>query len=166
MGSVEHSRSRTWNVTMYTVAKQSHKQKSHPYNTARFWAEEQRTTTAQSRKSHGEVFTYLYCSWPALTTTCIMSRALAVLAVRQQTICSSPAPSSSCSERDVCLLVACLTPEQHASVSQGQICPDKFTCCYSKTGVADQTWYLTQSVYWHQISQSRHWPCKARHLAR
>ena len=47
----------------------------------------------------------------------------------------------------VCLLVACLTPQQHTSVSQGRICSDNFTCCHTETEVADQTFYLTQSQY-------------------
>ena len=46
-----------------------------------------------------------------------------------------------------CLLVACLTSQQHASVSQGQICSDKFTCCHTEIKVADPTFYLTQSQY-------------------
>ena len=45
----------------------------------------------------------------------------------------------------VCLLVGCLTSQQHASVSQGQICTDNFTCCHTDIEVADQTFYLTQS---------------------
>ena len=40
----------------------------------------------------------------------------------------------------VCLL-------QHANVSQGRICSDKFTCCHTETEIADQTFYLTQSQY-------------------
>ena len=47
----------------------------------------------------------------------------------------------------VCLLVACLTSQQHASVSQGLICSDTFTCCHTEIEVADQTFYLTQSQY-------------------
>ena len=47
----------------------------------------------------------------------------------------------------VCLLVGCLTSQQHASVSQGRICSDKFTCCHTEIEVADQTFYLTQSQY-------------------
>ena len=47
----------------------------------------------------------------------------------------------------VCLLVACLTSRQHASVSQRRICSDKFTCCHTETEVADQTFYLTHSQY-------------------
>ena len=31
----------------------------------------------------------------------------------------------------VCLLVACLTPQQHASVSQARICSDIFSCCHT-----------------------------------
>ena len=47
----------------------------------------------------------------------------------------------------VCLLVGCLTSQQQASVSQGRICSDNFTCCHTETEVADQTFYLTQSQY-------------------
>ena len=39
----------------------------------------------------------------------------------------------------VCLLVACLTSQQQASVSQGRICSGNFTCCHTETDVADQT---------------------------
>ena len=44
-------------------------------------------------------------------------------------------------------LVCCLTSQQHAIVSQGRICSDKFTCCHTEIEVADQTFYLTQSQY-------------------
>ena len=47
----------------------------------------------------------------------------------------------------VCLLVGCLTSQQQASVSQGRICTDNFTCCHTEINVADQTFYLTQSQY-------------------
>ena len=45
------------------------------------------------------------------------------------------------------LLVDCLTSHQQASVSQGRICTDNFTCCHTETEVADPTFYLTQSQY-------------------
>ena len=45
------------------------------------------------------------------------------------------------------LFVGCLTSKQQASVSQGWICSDNFTCCHTETEVADQTFYLTQSQY-------------------
>ena len=45
----------------------------------------------------------------------------------------------------VCLLVGCLTTQQHDSVSQGRICSDNFTCCHTEIEVAD--FYLTQSQY-------------------
>ena len=48
---------------------------------------------------------------------------------------------------DDCLFVGCLTPQQQASVSQGRICSDNFTCCHTEIEVADQTFYLTQSQY-------------------
>ena len=46
-----------------------------------------------------------------------------------------------------CLLVACLSSQQHASVSQGRICTDNFTCCHTEIEAADQTFHLTQSQY-------------------
>ena len=45
------------------------------------------------------------------------------------------------------LLVACLMSQQQASVSQGWIYSDNFTCCHTQIEVADQTFYLTQSQY-------------------
>ena len=47
----------------------------------------------------------------------------------------------------LCLLVGCLTSQQHASVSLGRICTDNFTCCHTETEAADQTFHLTQSQY-------------------
>ena len=47
----------------------------------------------------------------------------------------------------VVLFVGCLTSQQHASVSQGRICSDNFTCCHTEIEVADQTFHLTQSQY-------------------
>ena len=47
----------------------------------------------------------------------------------------------------VCWLVGCLTSQQHASVSQGRICTDNFTCCHTEIEAADQTFHLTQSQY-------------------
>ena len=45
------------------------------------------------------------------------------------------------------LLVGCLMSQQQASVSQGRICSDNFTCCHTEIEVADPTFYLTQSQY-------------------
>ena len=50
-------------------------------------------------------------------------------------------------KEEVCLFVGCLTSQQHASVSQGRICSDNFTCCHTEIEVADQTFHLTQSQY-------------------
>ena len=47
----------------------------------------------------------------------------------------------------VCLFVGCLASQQQASVFQGRICSDNFTCCHTEIEVADQTFYLTQSQY-------------------
>ena len=43
------------------------------------------------------------------------------------------------------LFVGCLSSQQHASVSQGPICSDNFTCCHTEIEVANQTVHLTQS---------------------
>ena len=45
------------------------------------------------------------------------------------------------------LFVGCLTSRQHATVSQGRICSDNFTCCHTEAEVADPTFCLTQSQY-------------------
>ena len=45
------------------------------------------------------------------------------------------------------MLVGCLTSQQQASVSQGRICSDNFTCYHTEIEVADPTFYLTQSQY-------------------
>ena len=50
-------------------------------------------------------------------------------------------------ENNVCLFVGCLSSQQHASVSQGRICTDNFTCCHTEIEAADQTFHLTQSQY-------------------
>ena len=44
-------------------------------------------------------------------------------------------------------LVGWITSQQHASVSQGQICSNDCTCCHTEIEVADQTFYLVQSQY-------------------
>ena len=41
--------------------------------------------------------------------------------------------------------VGCLASQQQASVSQGRICSDNFTCCHTEVEAADPTYYLTQS---------------------
>ena len=45
------------------------------------------------------------------------------------------------------LFVGCLSSQQHASVSQGRICSDNFTCCHIEIEAAGQTFHLTQSQY-------------------
>ena len=56
--------------------------------------------------------------------------------------------SQSYKNNSCCLLfVGCLTSQQQASVSQGRICSDNFTCCHTEIEVADPTFYLTQSQY-------------------
>ena len=45
------------------------------------------------------------------------------------------------------LIVGCLTSQQHASVSQGQIWSDNCMCCHTEIEAADQTFYFTQSQY-------------------
>ena len=45
------------------------------------------------------------------------------------------------------LFVGCLSSQEQASVSQGRICTDNFTCCHTEIEAADQTFHLTQSQY-------------------
>ena len=45
------------------------------------------------------------------------------------------------------LFVGCFTSQQHASVSQGRICTDNFTCCHTEIKVADPTFHLIQSQF-------------------
>ena len=47
----------------------------------------------------------------------------------------------------VCLLVGCLTSQQHASVSQGRICSENLHAATLRKTIADQTFYLTQPQY-------------------
>ena len=48
--------------------------------------------------------------------------------------------------RDV-VVVGRLTSQQHASVSQGWICSDKFTCCHTELEAADPTFHMTRAQY-------------------
>ena len=50
-------------------------------------------------------------------------------------------------DRKRLLSVGCLTSQQQASVSQGQICSDNSMCCHTEIEVKDQTFHLTQSQY-------------------
>ena len=46
----------------------------------------------------------------------------------------------------VCFLVGCLfNVPATCNVSQGRICSPNGSCCHTETGVADHTFYLTQS---------------------
>ena len=45
------------------------------------------------------------------------------------------------------LFVGCLMSQQHASVSQGRICKDNFTCCHAEREAADQTFFLMHSQH-------------------
>ena len=44
-------------------------------------------------------------------------------------------------------MLDCLTSQKQASVSQGRICSDNFTCGHTEIQVAHQTFYLIQSQY-------------------
>ena len=64
-----------------------------------------------------------------------------------QTILTCCHPALTRNETRVCWLVACLTSQQQASVSQGRICSDNSPFCHTEIEVADPTFYLTQSQY-------------------
>ena len=69
----------------------------------------------------------------------------------QGPLCKEPCSTIQCPEKLylVCVgwLVGCLTSQQQASVSQGRICTDNFTCCHTEIEVAHPTFHLTQSQY-------------------
>ena len=55
----------------------------------------------------------------------------------------------------VCLLVGCLTSQQHASVSQGWIYSDNFTCCHTEIRSCRSNFPSHPvTVYWHRANQS------------
>ena len=66
---------------------------------------------------------------------------------RANIVCREYAPSPLVMHRLLRLMVrlllllfaGCFTSQQHASVSQGRICSETFTCCHTKIEVADQT---------------------------
>ena len=61
------------------------------------------------------------------------------------------------------LLVGCLTSQQHASVSQGRICTDKFTWCHTWDRSCRSNFPSHPvTVYWHRADQSQCWPINAQ----
>ena len=68
------------------------------------------------------------------------------LTTRHSALCFTVFGDCHSSESRV-VVVGCLTSQQHATVSQGQICPHKFTCCHTEIEVADQTFRPTQSQF-------------------
>ena len=93
------------------------------------------------------------CSWrsvktksvvdrPALDPDCVSGKMRSANLCRRLRTIAKILPTT---ERS--LFVGCLTSQQHASVSQGRICTDNFTCCHTEIEVADQTFHLTQSHY-------------------
>ena len=58
---------------------------------------------------------------------------------------SSPSPPPS-PPLEVGGLVS-YTSQQHASVSQGRICPDNWKCCHTETEVSDRIFCFTHSKY-------------------
>ena len=98
---------------------------------------------------HEECMLSVFKTW--MSGSFVSVRWNACVQTRPQLILSSERGKSlvwlNC-RKQVCLfVVCCLTSQQHASVSQGRICSDKFTCCHTETEVTDQTFYLTQSQY-------------------
>ena len=45
------------------------------------------------------------------------------------------------------MFVGCLTSQQRASVPQGRICSDNFTCCHTEIKLQTKHFYLTHSQY-------------------
>ena len=89
---------------------------------------------------------YFWCSWAVITKRYLRIRARYSLESKAMLVCSPiseatlPCLTSPKAKKGLLLLlfVGCLTSQQHASVSQGRICSDNFTCCHTETEVADQ----------------------------
>ena len=77
-----------------------------------------------------------------LSLTELKSHFILALSYWLKPLTMQQAPGICCSD---CLLVDCLTSQQHVSVFQGRICSDNFTRCHTEIEVADQTFHLTQS---------------------
>ena len=77
-----------------------------------------------------------YCEAPLHTVDSTLFVCVCLVCELTQALCSG-----------VCLLVGCLTSQQHASVSQGRTCTGDFTCCHTEVELADPTFYLPQSQY-------------------
>ena len=84
-------------------------------------------------------------STPSFLTTLTYQNTFHILVIQWAKGTSQPREVNHLLPTDV--FVGCLTSQQHASVSQGQICTDNFTCYHTEIEVADQTFYLTQSQY-------------------
>ena len=71
--------------------------------------------------------------------------------LENKVFCYDQLPATHAKACHDCLLVgcllACLTSQQHVSVSRGRNCSDNCTCCHTEIEVADQTFHLTQSQY-------------------
>ena len=61
--------------------------------------------------------------------------------------------------RAKCLLAGCLTSQQRASVSQGRICSDNFTCCHTEIEVADPRTGKSEGTLdlWSWESSAKKW---------
>ena len=78
--------------------------------------------------------------------TCYLTQSLCAV-TRPTSPSTDPTMPGTWQSLFVCWSLACLTSQQQASVSQGRICSDNFTCCHTEIEVADPTFYLTQSQY-------------------
>ena len=94
----------------------------------------------QRRQSHSN------CSYGA-HWVCVCGWDLPILSINDVIFTVNKIDYMCMRDGSVCLLVGCLTSQQHASVSQGQIYSDNFTGCHTEIEVADQTFHLTQSQY-------------------
>ena len=85
------------------------------------------------------------------TTTMVMMMVVVVVIMMMTTTTTMMMMMTTTTTMMVMLLlllfVSSLTSQRHASVSQGRICSDNFTCCHIEIEVADQTLYLTQAQY-------------------
>ena len=152
---VQHTCSQ--NVTMYTVDKRSYTQKFHQYS------ELQSTCRGTNIKDENDIILCVEDTVLSIApkkrsshSGCLHSSGLRWWPKRKHVVFLSDAPSvmqayetntlpTLTSDLGLVGLLVCFTSQQHASVSQGRICTDNFTCCHTEIEVADQTFDLTQS---------------------
>ena len=85
---------------------------------------------------------------------------------RQQTWTQPPDMRASCNwatlDWFVCWLLACLMSQQHASISQGRICPGNCICCHTDTEPQSKWWRTKKKKKRNNLERSICWRTKKK----